>query len=265
VVGHVRAGELTAVATTEFADAKFRKYADSGAYHWKEIGSGLIAHNAFTAERYRRVIEGAALRDGDRVLDYGCGDGALIGVLHQQLRGRRCELHGFDPNALAVELAGAALASHGVDASIHASLESMPDAYFDRVLCTEVIEHASRPEDLLREIGRLLKPGGRLVMTTPIRLTERPEDPNHVREWFPDEFVQIFDPGAWQVIKHEQIVPASAVEVYFWRPPVFARIPVFRLLSNLLSIYAGVNAMSWLRMRQRLFMMQIVIVEKGRP
>jgi hypothetical protein len=36
----------------------------------------------------------------------------------------------------------------------------------------------------------------------------------------------------------------------------------FRPLCNLLSIYASVNAISWLRMRPRLFMMQIVIAEK---
>ena len=74
--------------------------------------------------------------------------------------------------------------------------------------------------------------------------------------------MHIFDRGVWRVVSHEQVVPAAAVEVYFWRPLVFARVPVFRLLCNLLSIYAGVNAMSWLRMRPRLFMMQIVIVEK---
>jgi SAM-dependent methyltransferase len=250
------------VSTGEFADAKFGKYAESGAYHWREIGSGLIAHNAFTAERYRRVVAAASLREGDRILDYGCGDGALLGVLQRQSRGQSCELHGFDPNALAVELAGKALAAYDVRATIHASLASIPDAHFDRVVCTEVIEHASAPQDLLIEIARVLKPGGRLVMTTPIRLTEHPEDPNHVREWFPGEFIRIFETGVWRVIAHEQVVPASAVEAYFWRPPVFARVPVFRLLSNLLSIYAGVNAMSWLRMRPRLFMMQLVIVEK---
>ena len=162
-----------------------------------------------------------------------------------------------------MELAGAALAAHRVPARIHASLESLPDAYFDRVICTEVIEHASAPGDLLLEIARVLKPGGRLVVTTPIRLTEHPQDVNHVREWFPDEFIRIFEHGVWRVIAHEQVVPASAVEVYFWRPPMFARVPVFRLLCNLLSIYAGVNALSWVRMRPRLFMMQIVVVEKG--
>ena len=249
----------------EFADARFAKYAESGAYHWREVGSGLIAHNAFTAERYRRVIDASALGDGDRVLDYGCGDGALLGVLHGRSGGRRHELHGFDPNALGVELATAALAANGVPATIHGSLASTPDAYFDRVICTEVIEHALAPDTLLLDIARVLKPGGRVVVTTPIRLTEDPQDVNHVREWFPREFAQIFDRRVWRVIVHEQIVPAAAVEVYFWRPLVFARVPVFRLLCNLLSICGRVNAVSWLRLRPRLFMMQMVVAEKVQP
>ncbi len=176
------------MATGEFADARFAKYAESGAYHWREIGRGLIAHNAFTAERYRRVIEGAALRDGDRVLDYGCGDGALLGALHRGAGRRHYDLHGFDPNTLAVELAAAALPANGVQATIHGSLASLPAGHFDRVICTEVIEHASDPDALLRELARVLKPGGRAVVSTPIRMTEHPEDVNHVREWFPSEF-----------------------------------------------------------------------------
>ena len=88
-------------------DAAFAKYAESGAYHWREIGPGLISHNAFTAERYRQVIDRAATRAGDRVLDYGCGDGALLGVLHRS-PGRKGdqELHGVECDHGAVRLAG---------------------------------------------------------------------------------------------------------------------------------------------------------------
>jgi SAM-dependent methyltransferase len=249
--------------TAVHADAAFAKYAESGAYHWRETGRGLIAHNAFTAERYRTVVDRAAPRAGDRVLDYGCGDGALLGVLQRQLGRWTAELHGFDPNPLAIEMADAILKERGVPATLHQSPAALPDRYFDRVICTEVIEHASSPATLLSDFARVMKPGGRLVVTTPIRLTEGPEDPNHVREWFPGEFARLFATGDWRLIAHEQLVPAGAAEVYFWRPPIFARVPVFRLLCNLLSIYGGVNAMSWLRMRPRLFMMQMVVAERA--
>lgn len=245
------------------ADAAFAKYEEQGAYHWREIGRHLIFHNAFTAERYRMVASRAALTSGQRVLDYGCGDGALVGVLASRYAGRALDIHGYDPNALAIHYAGPALRSRGIAATLYDAASAIPTEAFDCVICTEVIEHANAPERLLTDIAGLLKPGGRLVMTTPIRLTEVPDDPNHVQEWFPTEFSNLFDPASWRVLSHEQVVPCAAPEVYFWRPAVFFRVPVFRLICNVLSIYAGVNAMSWLRMRPRFFMMQIVVAEKA--
>jgi ubiquinone/menaquinone biosynthesis C-methylase UbiE len=42
-----------------------------------------------------------------------------------------------------------------------------PDDHFDNILCTEVLEHADAPEQLLVEMHRVLKPGGMLIMTVP--------------------------------------------------------------------------------------------------
>lgn len=42
-----------------------------------------------------------------------------------------------------------------------------PDASFDAILCTEVLEHVPDPAKVLDEFARLLKPGGRVILTAP--------------------------------------------------------------------------------------------------
>jgi SAM-dependent methyltransferase len=51
----------------------------------------------------------------------------------------------------------------------HQDIESMsfPDASFDAVICLEVFEHVGNPFRAAAEIKRVLKPGGRLLLTTP--------------------------------------------------------------------------------------------------
>jgi SAM-dependent methyltransferase len=44
----------------------------------------------------------------------------------------------------------------------------VPDASYDVVLCTEVLEHVPEPVRVVKEIARILKPGGRLIMTAPL-------------------------------------------------------------------------------------------------
>ncbi len=41
------------------------------------------------------------------------------------------------------------------------------DSYFDVVLIAEIIEHVAHPDDFLKQTGRLVKPGGYLILTTP--------------------------------------------------------------------------------------------------
>lgn len=43
-----------------------------------------------------------------------------------------------------------------------------PDASFDAVMCIEVLEHVPDPAAALKELGRLLRPGGQLLLTAPV-------------------------------------------------------------------------------------------------
>lgn len=55
---------------------------------------------------------------------------------------------------------------------------TLPDASADTVLCTFVLEHLERPQDAVREMHRLLKPGGYLILAAPLfwHLHEEPRD-----------------------------------------------------------------------------------------
>lgn len=66
----------------------------------------------------------------------------------------------------------------GVDVLAPADALPFPDESFDCVLCTEVLEHCPDPFAALAEMARVLKPGGRIFLTTPflVPLHDMPND-----------------------------------------------------------------------------------------
>lgn len=98
------------------------------------------------------------------VLDVGCGDGTFLRRL-DRLAGRPWSYHGTDFSPYCLELARA-LPYTFRQGNLE---EGIPfgDDMFDVVYSGEVIEHLYNPDLLLEECGRVLKPGGLLVLTTP--------------------------------------------------------------------------------------------------
>jgi len=114
------------------------------------------------------LIEAAALREGERVLDVACGTGVIARLAAERV-GERGLVAGLDvnPGMLAI-----ARASTPEDTSIEwheASAERMPlpDEAFDVVLCQMGLQFVPDKPAALREMRRVLAPGGRLLLTLP--------------------------------------------------------------------------------------------------
>jgi ubiquinone/menaquinone biosynthesis C-methylase UbiE len=69
----------------------------------------------------------------------------------------------------------------------------VPDGAFEAVLCTEVLEHLPRPIDALKEISRILAPGGRLFLTAPFS-SGLHQQPYHYYGGFSPHFYKKFLP-----------------------------------------------------------------------
>lgn len=99
--------------------------------------------------------------DGRKFLDVGCGIGELLWAAKQ----RGWEAEGIDPSKEFIEIGREKL---GVEGQVMTLAEAnYPDNYFDAAVLSGIIEHLYNPLETLREINRVLKPGGWLWLDAP--------------------------------------------------------------------------------------------------
>ncbi|MEM6670860.1 MAG: bifunctional 2-polyprenyl-6-hydroxyphenol methylase/3-demethylubiquinol 3-O-methyltransferase UbiG [Pseudomonadota bacterium] len=100
-----------------------------------------------------------------RVLDLGCAGGFMAEALHD----RGAEVTGIDPASLAVEAARSHARETSRDISYSVGVgEELPyeENTFDAVVCVDVLEHVESLPQVLAEVSRVLRPGGRFLFDT---------------------------------------------------------------------------------------------------
>jgi SAM-dependent methyltransferase len=170
--------------------------------HWWYRGRRLIL---------RAELDRLPLRAGARVLDAGCGSGRTL----QDLRVYG-EVSGIELSPIAVEQARA----RRLGEIRVGRVEELPwpDGSFDLVTCLDVLEHTADDGLALRELRRVVKPGGWLVLTVPAypALWSTHDEVNHHYRRYTRKSLRAAAVGAgWHVARvtsfNSLLLPAAAV------------------------------------------------------
>ncbi|MDO9352457.1 MAG: methyltransferase domain-containing protein, partial [Solirubrobacteraceae bacterium] len=119
------------------------------------------------AEAQSGLLVAAALVPGERVLDVACGTGC-VALAAAQTVGAEGRVLGVDLSGAMVDVARQQAALRALTGVAFERMDAeeltLPDASFDVVLCALGLMYMPDPERAVREMRRVLRPGGRLVL-----------------------------------------------------------------------------------------------------
>jgi SAM-dependent methyltransferase len=188
-------------------ESEFRAMLDQSERHWWYRGRRRMVCDA---------LDGLRLPESARILDAGCGSGAMLEVLD-----RYGEATGVEPHPLGV----AAARRSGNARVVRARVEELPfaPASFDVVTCLDVVEHTPDDRLALSELYRVTAPGGHLIVTVPAypALWSQHDIVNgHHRRYVRRTLVDAATATGWTPVHHTHfntffLIPAALVRLVF--------------------------------------------------
>ncbi len=145
---------------------------------------------------HRCILRLLAPKKTDRVLEIGCGFGVLLKKILAKKK------IGIEVNDITVERCR----KNGLTV-IKADAEKkllFKNSSFDIIIMNEVISHLEKPEAALKECFRILKNGGKILLTAPVRsFFFHDISPTHVSEMNVRELRSLVEEGGFKIVTHE--------------------------------------------------------------
>jgi SAM-dependent methyltransferase len=142
----------------------------------------------------------------NEVLEIGCGTGTLARQLLE-----------FGNTVTALDISEVAIAQLPKEITgIVSTLPDipLPDNSFDVVVATEILEHIDDDQGCIREVVRVLRPGGRAYFAVPNNCLGPDEEPEHVRKYTPETLEALLSPYGYifrETFIDEFLVPPNQI------------------------------------------------------
>ena len=144
----------------EWNDEMVKKYHSEGTlYESKNLILRYVER-----QRIKTIIKLAQASREDRIIDIGCGEGYLLSLLPQTK-----QIVGLDISKIALVKAKKRLEGKTYIELIYATAQNTPfaDNSFDKIVCSELLEHVPDPKAVIKEINRILNKKGKAVISVP--------------------------------------------------------------------------------------------------
>jgi SAM-dependent methyltransferase len=131
-------------------------------WNYADRGMGRFSMYWFARRYYAALVRRYAPADGGKLLEMGCGLGHLLGLLQDDFQCVGIDLIDFSIEQTKINAPGAEI--YQMDAG---DLSRFEDGSFSAVVALHLVEHLPDPADTIRQVDRLLKPGGLFLFATP--------------------------------------------------------------------------------------------------
>jgi cyclopropane fatty-acyl-phospholipid synthase-like methyltransferase len=145
----------------------------------------------------RKIVDPLGLRRGEHVLDAGCGAGTPAALIAREYG---VQVTGVTLSSVGAGMAEARVRASGVSDQVRIEVGdyhamTFPENHFDAVIAIESLMHAIDLDKALLEFHRVLRPGGRIAISEPTKVSSQARVPmTHTREPITaDEWVAAFE------------------------------------------------------------------------